>query len=545
MKQTQHSESVEIRVTRILRELLTPTFSETSWLDYVKKDIKPNEYESALQFKKDYAYLSFLRKWKGFKVGISTSKVALATWMNSEKMCFLTNRRLESESSTGLYSVAPAAIIAAQRKIAQILGPVRMEDISDSCRFGNGATFDLRRGATHAEKSCRPSVTFDAIPVVCRILSGDRYLASLVGPFRSLKIVSANRMVMVPKNAKTDRPIAAEPTLNSYVQQGIGRFIRKRLKLSGVDLNDQTINQDLARIAQEWGFSTLDLSSASDTLCINLVKLLLPREWYDLLCSVRCPTTMYKGERFYLSKFSSMGNAFTFELESLIFYALCSAVSTDDVFVYGDDLVVSNRDDASVREILTWAGFVLNHEKSFGGGSRFYESCGKHYFDGQEVTPCYQKDVCSTAHDFVRLHNRLVRAGIRIDLRKEFNAAAKLVRDECRLRFGQRSPGIGPLVEYDEYFIKEDYIWAGPYVDSVKILSAVSRSVTRKSDKRRDHLAYFARKLRNPSFLNPDRQGQVSNSDGSNLLVKKKDHWRSSSWDGCGSTLLAFVSEDE
>jgi len=425
--------------------------------------------------------------------------------------------------------VAPGAIVAAQRKVDRILGPVNIKAISELCRFGNGATFDLRRGSTHAEKYRRPSITFDAIPVACQILSGDRYIGSLVGPLRSLKIVDSNRMVMVPKSAKTNRPIAAEPTLNSYIQQGIGRYIRSRLLRSCVDLNDQTINQDLASKALVDGLSTIDLSSASDTLCTNLVKLLLPREWYELLYSVRSPKTQYEGRKYLLSKFSSMGNAYTFELESLIFYALCTAVSENSVSVYGDDIVVSHQDDAPVRKILSWAGFDVNHDKSFGEGSRFFESCGKHYFDGVEVTPCYQKDVCTRPHDYVCFHNRLVRAGIRLNLRLEFGAAASLVRERCRQQFGRDCPGVGPLVEYDEYFVREDYSWSSPLADSVIIKSSLVINKVSSRNLRWQQVAYYGRKLRSPGFLNPDPHGQVSENSGSKLVVSSKRHWRSAS----------------
>lgn len=531
MKRKQRSASVELSVMKVLLTQLQPSVVPTTVVDYVNFDLKPNTYNSLDQFKRDYVYVSFLRKWKGFRVReINPERAALDSWLKAEKLCFQTNKRLELESTTGCYSVAPSVIVTAQRKIAQILGRLDRERITELCRFGNGATYDLRRGATHAEKSCRPSVTLEAIPWVCIALTGDPYLQELVGSFSDLRVVRANRMVMVPKTAKTHRPIAAEPTLNSYIQQGIGRYIRMRLKRFGVDLDDQTINQDLARRAIFEGLSTLDLSSASDTLCINLVKLLLPRDWFELLDAVRSPLTLYGGRYYILSKFSSMGNAYTFELESLLFYVLCSCVSVNDVSVYGDDLIVSNQDEPSVREILTWAGFDVNHDKSFGEGSRFYESCGKHYFDGVEVTPCYQKDVCHRPHDYVRLHNRLVRAGIRLDLRMEFNASAKLVRDECRRKFGRDCPGIGPLVEYDEYFIREDYTWSDPNADSFCVMSAITVPKVRKSNNRRDHVAYYGRKLRSPGFLNPALDGQVSESLEPKLLVTKKYHWRSATF---------------
>jgi len=530
MKDLQHRDDVEIAVMASLQKHLEPSIGFKSVVDYVNFDIDPGTYSSVEQFKRDYVYVSFLRKWKGLKdKGINPEWAAFTTWVKSEKQCFSTNKRLFSEASTGCYSVAPAVVMAAQRKILQILQEEpNVEQIAELCRFGNGATYDLRRGSTHAEKSRRPSVTFDAIPWVCVALSGDEYLGSLVGPLRGLSIVEANRMVMVAKTVKTHRPIAAEPTLNSYVQQGIGRYIRARLKRFGVDLDDQTINQGLASRAQKDGLATIDLSSASDTLCTNLVKLLVPPRWFEMLDDLRCKHTEYKGKRFSLSKFSSMGNAYTFELESLIFYALISSVCTAGVSsVYGDDLVIHQSDYQSTIEVLTWAGFTVNGNKSFGAGSRFYESCGKHFYDGEEVTPCFQKDVCTRPHDYVRLHNRLVRAGIRLNLRKEFDAATRTVRERSRVRFGKNSPGVGPLVEYDEYFIKEDYSWDDPLADRVRVRSAVVVPSTSRYDEGYEHLAYYGRKLRNPSFLNPDPKGQCSESDRPKLLVVEKYHWRS------------------
>jgi len=516
-----------------LRKCLRPTFGEMSDLAYAKFDLDPNAYGSVDQFKRDYVVFSFLRKWKGLKTGLDLTRTALDAWLKAEQQCFRTNQRLEKEAATGVYSVAPSAIVAAQRKVASILGRWDPERIVELCRFGNGATADLRRGTTHAEKYVRPSVTIQALPHVCAVLTGDRYVQELVGGFNDLKIVDANRMVMVPKNSKTHRSIAAEPTLNSFVQQGIGRYIRQRLKMFSVDLDDQTINQDLASRALRDGLSTIDLSMASDTLCTSLVKLLLPREWFEVLNDLRSPATRFGKDqrRFVLSKFSSMGNAFTFELESLIFFALLSAVCEGDVIsVYGDDLVVKNVDYGRVTEILNWAGFNVNHDKSFTEGSRFFESCGVHFFDNVETTPCYQKDECHRPIDYVHLHNRLVRAGIRLNLRDEFVEAASIVRDECRRRFGRRfTPDIGPLVEYDEYFISEFYVWDDPdRSDSVRLRSIVGSTVLVYPDSDDHHRAYFGRKLRSPGFLSPCPKGQMAESKSQVFRYQRKTHWRSS-----------------
>ena len=535
MKRAQHPLGVERAVMRALRQNLRPSFGEMSDKAYAEFDLDPNAYSSVDQFKRDYSVYAFLRKWKGLETGIDLSRTALDAWLKAEQQCFRTNRRLNIEATMGSYSIAPAAIVAAQRKIASILGRWDIEKIVKLCRFGNGATADLRRGSTHAEKYVKPSVTIDAIPYVIAVMNGDSYMQELVGGFKDLKIIDANRMVMVPKNSKTHRPIAAEPTLNSFVQQGVGRYIRARLKKFGVDLGDQTINQGLASHAQAQGLTTLDLSMASDTLCTSLVKLLLPREWWEVLYDLRSPATKYGKRRFVLSKFSSMGNAFTFELETLIFYALLTAVCEGDVIsVYGDDLVVRDSDNGRVREILNWAGFNVNYDKSYTAGSRFFESCGKHYFDGQEVTPCFQKDVCRGLADYVRLHNRLVRAGLRLDLREEFMAAASVVWDAARQRFGRKCPNRGPVVEYDQYFIDPNYEWEpGLHVDRVRLLSVVAvTDLVYPDPGSAADFAYLGRKLRSSQFQNSSRKGWVAESGSQAFRIMRKAHWRSASCGG-------------
>lgn len=532
MSSQQRTVCVERAVMHALRRDVLPSGVNVPLEDkaYANFEVDPAQYSDVDTFKRVYLVASFLRKWKGLRTGNDLEREALSKWISAEHQCLRTNRRLELEASTGNFSVAPSIISDAQRKILQVLGDLNQDKLDVLCRFGNGATVDLKHGSTHAEKMLQPSVTIDAIPGVCRALSGDPYMQELVGGLQELKIVDYNRMVMVPKNCKTHRVIAAEPTLNSFVQQGYGRHIRKRLKRFGVDLDDQTINQDLAFRALVDGYSTIDLSSASDTLCINLVKLLLPDNWYMRLSKLRSPKTRYKGTTVHLQKFSSMGNAYTFELESMIFWALCRATVGDHdvVSVYGDDIVVPWHRYESVVKTLTWAGFDVNYDKSFTEGSRFFESCGKHYFDIEEVTPAYQKDVCTRPVDYVRLHNRLVRAGIRLGLRMELRAATRIVRERYAASFPRLGVDTGPLVEYDEYFIDEDWVWPEG-VDRVKLKSWVTISDVNVIDEDLRHKAYLGRKLRQPSFLNPDPHGQASESGGHTLKLRHKWHWRSAS----------------
>jgi hypothetical protein len=60
----------------------------------------------------------------------------------------------------------------------------------------------------------------------------------------------------------------------------------------------------------------------------------------------------------------------------------------EDVYVYGDDLVVPADEAPSVIEDLELFGLKVNSAKSFWTG-KFRESCGGDYYDGRDVTPVY------------------------------------------------------------------------------------------------------------------------------------------------------------
>jgi hypothetical protein len=233
-----------------------------------------------------------------------------------------------------------------------------------------------------------------------------------------VKVVPGNNVITVEKNYKTYRTIAKEPCMNIYVQKGIGRVIRHRLKRVNVDLNDQTRNQHAAREGSRDGsLATIDLSMASDTLAFELVSNLLPNDWWYALEQCRSPFgVLPSGALLKYQKFSSMGNGYTFELESLVFWAICQTVCANldevdnRVCVYGDDLVVPTEHFETVVERLKEAGFKPNQSKTFGSGP-YRESCGKHFWKGRDITPFYiRKPVTGAKLDRLFLvHNNLAR----------------------------------------------------------------------------------------------------------------------------------------
>lgn len=213
----------------------------------------------------------------------------------------------------------------------------------------------------------------------------------------------------VPKNAKTHRSIVKEPSLNTMIQLALGDFMAKRLHAFGIDIRNQEINKSLAEEGSLTGeLSTLDLSSASDTISEEIVHELLPLEWAFMLNSCRTDKVSLDGQTVCLEKFSSMGNGYTFPLETLIFWALASSAAEDGfASVYGDDIIVGTHSVNRVMRVLEVCGFSINRKKSYWTGS-FRESCGGDFLRGIDIRPYYHKNVV-TGMELFKMHNFYVR----------------------------------------------------------------------------------------------------------------------------------------
>lgn len=225
---------------------------------------------------------------------------------------------------------------------------------------------------------------------------------------------------VVPKDAVVDRFIAVEPMLNAMAQQGIAAMLRFYLERWHIYLENQLRNKELARRASILGFhsegwATIDLSSASDTIVYELVRYLLPKRWFELLNAARTTQVLINGEVVPgYSSFCTMGNAFTFPLQCLIFGALtrsCMKITqctAKEYRVYGDDIIAPIPASALLIQVLRFSGFVPNIEKTFITGF-FRESCGGDFLDGNDVRPIYIRrslSAATTRHSFFNLLQR-------------------------------------------------------------------------------------------------------------------------------------------
>ena len=389
---------------------------EHDQLALAKMEINPNDYQDASSFAADYLVVSFLSKWKGLQTGLDLDEEALQKFITSENICFKTNQRIRKARCEPIDEFTASIISMAKRKISVLIGPCSLHKVEPWFGWGPGATYEIprRRAFVDTKMSELPfAVTSAAEELFTSVVECDLHWSRAIGPALTTKVEQC-KIKAVPKNAKTHRIIAVEPRANSFLQKGVGGYFRSRLKRVGVDLDDQSLNQDGARRAFEEGLATLDLKAASDTVAIEVVYDLFPVEWALLLDDLRSPKAeMPDGSVRILEKFSSMGNGFTFELESMIFWAVVSSVVDvltpgGTVLIYGDDIICPAKAAEKVIECLAFLGFSVNKEKSFITGN-FFESCGKHFFQGKEVTPIYQKETIESEVELLRLGNRLIR----------------------------------------------------------------------------------------------------------------------------------------
>jgi len=434
--------------------------------------VDPKEFTDPGDFHRAYSAVSLLRKYPGLTTGINTQLVALKKFLESEDRCRVVNERFAHLSTI---SFADRSVLErARTEIRKVLRDFSWNAALPFLSHGPGATFGTKRDRGHPWYKfgdTKPTVTGECLALAeaynCAFpLFRKEWEANGIDP----KVVLGSKIATVPKDARSDRVIAIEPLLNMFFQKGIGGLMRSRLKQSGCDLNDQCINQLLAKGASITNRkATIDLSSASDTISRSLVEFLLPEDWLVALKTCRSTQSLFPdGTVKFLQKFSSMGNGYTFELESLIFLGLTRAVcysmgeAASDVSVYGDDIIAPSTTVVRLREIFDVCGFSMNVEKSFSDGP-FRESCGKHFFLGRDVTPFYLKKKVKSIEEQFWLLNSIRRLSHRL-LGAEWGCDANLYEAwlKCYAQIDDRYRGYSVPEGYGDVGVLRDFDEVAP-----------------------------------------------------------------------------------
>ncbi|DAD50909.1 TPA_asm: RNA-directed RNA polymerase [ssRNA phage SRR5467091_1] len=229
-------------------------------------------------------------------------------------------------------------------------------------------------------------------------------------------VVASSNYSFVNKTTTIARGICTEPSINMWMQLGAGAILERRLKsFFGIDLAKQPdLNRRLAqRGSVDGSVSTIDLESASDSLGLKMLRTILPKGMMDILCIFRCPKTkLPTGSELVLNMISTMGNGYTFPLQTVVFSSVVRAVArwhgvrlTRDTFgVFGDDIICPTEISRDVIRALNMLGFVVNHSKSFVEGP-FRESCGADWFRGVNVRGVYIKRLNSVQDTYVAINS--------------------------------------------------------------------------------------------------------------------------------------------
>lgn len=392
------------------------------WDDIVDFELDPGIFSTSEEYALCAQLLAFFQKVQDLPIKRDRKAVAWKKFVESEQNCKNVNEtfRLLDSGALQLRRGVDELLFAAQRKISRVLGDVpRISDLK--FRLGGGAVRQIpkRTAVPSVKLGHAPNCSANCVNLASAVLAELPLYAGLHATSEDSDswivplMVTRGKISFVPKNAKVDRIVVTEPSLNAMIQLSIGDYMFDRLKRVGLDLRDQTLNQRRAREGSLTNaLATLDLSSASDSISVELVRHLLPYDWFSLLADARTPTVVAQdGSIVVLEKFSSMGNGYTFPLETLIFWALSSAVCEDEreVTVYGDDIILPSCHYDAVVELLWFCGFKVNPTKSFKQGP-FRESCGKDYYLGIDVRPLFLKTTRLTYLDMCLIHNFWVRS---------------------------------------------------------------------------------------------------------------------------------------
>lgn len=307
--------------------------------------------------------------------------------------------------------------------IATTLGPYRPEEWK--FKHGPGAVSDLSKGENKYAFANWTSDLDYVFPISdCGFHSHMEWVKQYERSGELKGVTPASRLIAVPKTFTKPRLIAAEPSEHMWCQQNVKHYMYDRCAGSWiarfVTFTDQKQNQRLALVGSRDGsLATVDLSAASDRVTCMCVENTFKRNPL-LLDALRASRTrrcripnLSEGDEMEIEvkKYSTMGNATTFPVETLVFLAVAITASlwsdghrdvtiskirtlAGRVTVFGDDIIVPVKAFGALTLLLEVLDFKVNLAKTFAVGN-FRESCGVDAFAGQNITPAYYKGIVS------------------------------------------------------------------------------------------------------------------------------------------------------
>ncbi len=311
-------------------------------------------------------------------------------------------------------------LLKARCLMRNVLNDFSIEEWFTSCKNSGGSSLGVPFSDTSVERKFQYPITCteSARSLFNQYLLFDNSMSVSIEELNSsaviaerYQVVRGARATTVEKTDEIRRMIAVEPTANMFLQQGLMAMFYRRMSAFGLDVAKlPEHHKKLARLSSiTRKFSTIDFSSASDCVSVELARWLLPPRWFMALDMVRCKEMSILDKTIQLNMISTMGNATTFPLETLVFWTLGHAVISthkqnnnstlmpsvlkgfEEQFalcsVFGDDCILPTEYTADFISVTRSVGFIVNESKTHCGNDPFRESCGGDYLTGYSVRP--------------------------------------------------------------------------------------------------------------------------------------------------------------
>lgn len=283
----------------------------------------------------------------------------------------------------------------ARNHASRILGTYDLEEHQSLCRFGKRAVQGLPYKESYLDTKIRMGYSGSEghISFFKRYLESDDLLKGHFDSSSNYDLRTCLKLALVPKSYKALRVILPDTLSGSFYTAGLGAYLVRKLRTEGLDISSlQNRHRYLVNRASVTGnLVTADLSSASDSISLQLLEDILPGEWYNSSILGRIPECEYKGILRPLNSPLTMGLGHTFPLQTLVFYALLKSIGDLSgkpyfISVYGDDLVYSRHMHRYVALIFPKLHLILNGDKTY-VTVPFRESCGSDFYRGVDVRP--------------------------------------------------------------------------------------------------------------------------------------------------------------
>lgn len=429
----------------------TPAWECLRQLLAIKVD--PAAYSSSEidRYTSDIQLVKFLAKYPFKGAEEKAESVAIEKLLGQESVNASTNKRWTHGNFT---DDELSVIDAVTRQLELILGPAPTpSEVLNNAAWGPGTvvgnTFDGGMTGPEFKFALRPTCTPNLTSVAPWVVTYyPEWSASMLAMNQHdwFRVVPGDVLFTVPKKFEESRCAMKQAVINIWLTRGVGRTILKRLNSrAGLDLlQQQGLNRRLARIGSiTGGYATLDLTSASDSVCRSVLRSVLSPAWFAWLYSTaarryKLPTGYvsagFPSPRSYRNyeMMSSMGCGFTFELQTALFLAICRSVvpgqwvsssrrSTScelrypHIGVNGDDIIVPTAYADEVMRRLALFGLTVNMAKShYGASPGFRESCGGDYLFGVPVRPLFLHKRLDNGPAIVRFANNVLSKGVEI-----------------------------------------------------------------------------------------------------------------------------------